>query len=309
MTFLSIASAAINAVGLRRSRRGRRLIAGLNAVGERGAKLLYLRRDTPVAVAGHKMFLSGRHSPSLGFLSDVVHDRYEVEMKGLLCGLLREGMTVFDVGAHVGYYTLMAAQKVGPRGHVFAFEPEPENYSILKKNIELNGYMNVTCIPKAVSSRSGTLSLFVSRQGNDRHTIVNTPSAVCLSESHDVPTISLDEFAASLGWPQVDLIKMDIEGAEPLALAGMSELLGRSPCLSLLLEFAPEMLRGGAADPLEFLSTLRKLGFAITPVEADMPKWACETSHLPSIVEIEKRGAINLLCQKGTLPVIAAIRL
>src|SRR5690349_5028302 len=108
---LAVVATAIDRVGLRRSSIGRRLIAGLNVLGGYGARLFYLN-GTALVVDGHKMFLADQHAPSLGFVSSIVHDRYEPEMKHLLCGLIREGMTVFDIGAHVGHYTLMAARLV-----------------------------------------------------------------------------------------------------------------------------------------------------------------------------------------------------
>ena len=303
---LSVASSAIDSLGLRRSRTGRRLIAGLNVVGERAARLLYLHGKRPLVVDGHKMFLSDRHAPSFGFVSSMVNDRYEVEIKDLLHDLIRPGMTVFDVGAHVGYYTLMAARLVGPSGRVYAFEAEPENYAILKKNVELNGYTNVTCIPKAVSNQSGVLTLYVSSQGNDRHTIINDPRAISLGPKREVPAITLDEFAASVGWPQVDVIKMDVEGAEPMALVGMSRLLDRSENLCLVMEFAPEIIRSGGTDPIDFLRTLTCLGIKITPVESDLSQDLFRPEQLLGAVnEAEKRGAINLLCKKRS-PTLAS---
>jgi FkbM family methyltransferase len=244
------------------------------------------------------MFLSDRHAPSLAFVSSFVAGRYEPETKALLETLIREGMTVCDIGAHVGHYTLLAARLVGPRGHVYAFEPEPENYALLKRNVELNGYGNVTCVPKAVSNRSGVLEFYVSRQGNDRHSLIETPSAQAHASKQEVAAITLDEFAASMGWPRIDVIKMDIEGAEPLAIAGMSELLRRSEQLSLVIEFAPDILRAGGADPAGFLNTLRSLGFTIAPVEADVPAEALQAATL-QMAEIERRGAINLVCTKA----------
>lgn len=296
---LRITESVIDLVGLRRSRMGRQFIAGLNVIGERSMRLLYPRAKGPVSVDGHQILLADNRAPSMGFVTAMIHDRYEVEMKHCLKSLIRSGMTVFDVGAHVGYYTLMAARLVGPSGRVYAFEAEPENYAILKRNIELNGYTNVTCIPHAVSNRSGIVSLHVSRQGNDRHTIIGESQTMSLSTTLRVNSVTLDDFAASVGWPTVDVIKMDIEGAEPLAIDGMSELLGRSPHLNLVVEFAPELLRAGGADPTTFLNDLKDLGFIITPVETDLSSHALESANLPYLMnEIDRRGVINLLCQK-----------
>jgi len=209
-------------------------------------------------------------------------------------------MIVFDVGAHVGHYTLMAARLVGPKGHVFAFEAEPENYSLLVKNVELNGYRNVTCIQKAVANSAGSLTLIASSQGNDRHSLIE-PSDLTGTKKITVPAISLDEFASSAGLRNVDVIKMDIEGAEPLALAGMASLMALSSRLSIVMEFAPEILRSGGTDPAQFLQRLTSLGLNLSPVERDIPKDLFRNNRFAEIVRYaDVRGAINLLCSKDS---------
>src|ERR1035441_6724268 len=151
---VSLVGHAIDVCGLRRSRMGRKLIAAINVVGQGAARLVYLGPGAPFFIDGHKIFLSGRNAPSWGFVDSVLHDQYEPETKALLGSLIRPGMTVFDIGAHVGHYTLLAARIVGPTGRVYAFEPEPENFALLKRNVELNGYKNVTCVPKEIGRAS-----------------------------------------------------------------------------------------------------------------------------------------------------------
>lgn len=302
MSFLSVVGTAVDRMGLRRSRMGRKLIAHLNVLGEHAVRRLYLNRKTPRLVDGHRMYLSDRHAPSLAFVNGVLRNGYEADSKSLLEGLIQEGMTIFDVGAHVGTYTLMAARLTGPTGHVYAFEAEPENYSILKKNVELNGYQNVTCVPKAVSNRSGLLTLYVSSQGNDRHTLIGSSTAEGQGTPCEVETISLDEFSASIEWPRVDVVKMDIEGAEPMAIEGMSELFRRSENLSLVMEFAPDILRASGVNPEDFLTLLASLGFCIAPVESTFPKQLLQPERFGSAVpEIEKLGAINLFCRRDSV--------
>lgn len=298
MSFLSVMAAAVDVVGLRRSRAGRGVIRLVNVLGNRGGRLLYLRGGKPVLVEGHRMFLADRNAPSLNFVNSMVHDQYEPETKAVLESLIRENMTVFDVGAHVGNYTLLAARLVGPKGHVYAFEAEPENFRLLKRNVELNGYTNVTCVNKAVSNVCGTLILYVSRQGNDRHSIVNQGS-VAAAAKVEVPAITLDAFVLSSGITRVDTIKMDIEGAEPMAFEGMTRLLQQRERLSIVMEFAPEILRRSGADTAGFLRALMKQGITLAPVETGVPPELFESGNAAGIlVEAEKRGAINLLCVK-----------
>lgn len=299
---LSSAGTAIDSLGIRRSRLGRKMLSALNMIGARTARYLYLRADAPVLVDGHRLLLADRRGPSLNFIDSLVRNEYEPETKALLLREIAEGMTVLDVGAHVGHYSLLAARQVGPLGHVYAFEPEPDNYAILQRNVAANGYMNVTCIQSAVADRVGELLLHVSKQGNDRHSVVGSSQAVPDSEACVVRTTTLDHFCAALGWPRVDVIKMDIEGAEPLAIEGLTELASRSERLTLVLEFAPEILRAGGTAPSAFLARLGALGFAVEPVERDVPALAPETMAL-ALEQIERRGAINLVCRKRPRPI------
>jgi predicted methyltransferase len=119
------------------------------------AHFVYRHNQKLVEVNNHKMFLGDCSLPTLACINSFVHDQYEPETSALMKRIIREGMTVFDLGAHVGYYTLLAAEQVGVTGHVFAFEPDPENYAVLIKNVELNGYKNVTFINMAISDMSG----------------------------------------------------------------------------------------------------------------------------------------------------------
>src|SRR5690242_1655879 len=105
MSFLSAVGMAVDRMGLRRSPTGRKLIAHLNVLGEHALRRLYLSQRTPLLVDGHRMFLSDRHAPSLAFVNGVLRNGYEADSKSLLEDLIQEGMTVLDVGAHVGTYT------------------------------------------------------------------------------------------------------------------------------------------------------------------------------------------------------------
>ena len=114
--------------------------------------------DTVVAeVHGKKMYLD---------LSDRVHCEilyatgiWEKDVTAYLMKLIEGGMVVIDIGANVGYYTLLAAEKVGGHGKVFAFEPEPSRYALLEKNVRINGLKNVILVQQAVSNKTGTARL------------------------------------------------------------------------------------------------------------------------------------------------------
>jgi hypothetical protein len=115
----------------------------------------------------------------------------------------------------------------------------------------------------------------------------------------DIPATSVDDFADVAGITSVDVIKMDVEGAEPMAIEGMMRLLGRSPAVTLIMEFAPGIIRAGGNDPAEFLHQLASIRFSIRVIEDGFTEECFETPSLRATMqEIERRGAVNLVCSK-----------
>lgn len=217
------------------------------------------RADRPAVVRGHRMLLS----PVCDLSAWFVTDDFEQGTTALFERCLREGMVVVDGGAYVGYYTLLAARRVGKSGRVYAFEPQSDNYTLLAKNVELNGYRNVVPVKKALGARSGTAALHL--RGSAQHSLY--PPAFASGGSESVEVITLDEFLESQGWPQVDLIKLDLEGGEPDAIEGMHGLLERSPQVRLVLEFAPQRLNRAGANAAAFLQRLQSFGFDLAVID------------------------------------------
>jgi len=150
---------------------------------------------------------------------------YEPEQTALFEELTASDNTVFDVGAHVGYYTLLASALAGPDGRVTAFEPDADNLFFLRAHLELNRRSNVTVIESAVGERSGQ-ALFAAGTGSGT-------GRLAAAGEVSVPVTGLDEFiAAGGGIP--DIVKIDVEGAEEMVLRGARQLLaGRGPTLFL----------------------------------------------------------------------------
>jgi len=285
--------------GLRRRPWGRKALAAVNLVGSKCTRLALGLHRRPETVDGFKMYLSQRGGPSLSFAVALLGGKYEQETRSLLEHVTERGMTVADVGAHVGYYTLLFSRLVGDNGRVFAFEPEPDNHALLCKNIAINHCSNVIPIAKAVSDRTGIVKLFVSSQGNDRHSIFENPRSVVRESIREVPSVSLDAFLATEGWPRVDVVKMDVEGAEPLALEGMQELIRRSQPFKLVVEFAPDALKFGGNEPRRFLDRLSDLGLHVESIEENGSQRPWQASSFGSLAaEAEARGMVNLYCTK-----------
>ncbi|HTC72568.1 MAG TPA: FkbM family methyltransferase [Solirubrobacteraceae bacterium] len=181
---------------------------------------------------------------------------YEQAIANLFASTLRSGMTVLDVGAHIGYFTLVAGRHVGPTGQVWSFEPDPANRESLEHNIAVNGMRDrVSILPLAVASSVGEATLY--RVAGDTGSSTMYPSnGGGASERIAVSRTSLDTWADSMGWPQVDLVKMDTEGAEGTVLAGMTELFERNPSMVVVLEFQADALEAAGEDPADFVAHL-----------------------------------------------------
>ena len=243
----------IRLIGLTKALRG-----VLGPIGERLIWRLASGPDQKFMVQGHRMILaSGDDRPTVGMVTDV----YEEGTTRLFQRLVKPGMLVMDIGAHVGYYTLLAARRVGPAGKVYAFEPDPDNHATLSKNIELNGYRNVVVVKTAVTDRVGYTQLYLTAMESGRHSIYHHGQP----ERGNVPveTTTVDSMLEEMEWPHVDLIKIDVEGAEAAVLDGMTQLLGRSANLNLILEFMPPLLHSAGVAPRQFLDKLTSVGLKV----------------------------------------------
>lgn len=213
--------------------------------------------------------------------------------------LVKKGMVVIDVGANIGYFTLLASRLVGDEGKVFAFEPEPYNYSLLCKNLRVNGCNNVTAIQKAVFSQSGKMSLFLEKRNLGGHSL-SKAGILDGAGSVVVEVTSLDEFFQNKGL-KVDIVKMDAEGSEIGILQGMTNLINRNDNLFIVTEFSPVLLRGSGFSPVDFLNRLTECGFTV--YEIGQRRQLIKVDQFPAICG---GGARDLLCVKrrrSSLPV------
>ncbi len=211
---------------------------------------------------------------------------YEKELTDLIEAFVKPGMTVVDLGANVGYYSVLASRLVGTSGRVYAFEPDPDAYQYLRRNVELNACANVILVNKAVSIRD-TVADFIPRQF-ERGFLSDLPTG---QASIRVQTVRLDAFLASAGWPPVDLVKMDIEGSETEALQGMRELASRNPRMRLIVELNVSAMRRVGGSPEALTTALNRLGFETAYVIERRLKPLPLNETLP-----RSRFVYNLLC-------------
>ncbi len=221
----------------------------LEAAIKRRVQTAYLGNGVVLAriLGRHKMFL---RTSDRGFACHVMLDGYwEMWLTQFLAACVKPGMTVIDVGANFGYYTLLLADAVGDKGQVVAVEPNPDTVALLNETMLLNGFASRTKIVAcALSDRAGTAWLF-SPDGEPKNALLVGQPDLPGGKTTEVPTITLDAIALDL--PRVDLVKIDAEGGEHGIVAGMMQLIARDRP-ALMLEFNAARY----ADPVGFLQSL-----------------------------------------------------
>lgn len=143
----------------------------------------------------------------------------ELPVQEALAALLRPGDLVLDVGANVGFLSVIAARLVGPAGRVVAFEPVPANARQVRRNAHLNGFANIDIVASAVGDHTGRARLVLARfAGGAALREAGAPPDAC--GEVEVPITTLDDWLAAQGQPAPALVKIDVEGAEPAVLGG-----------------------------------------------------------------------------------------
>jgi len=252
--------------------------------------------DQVLEIQGSKMYLNvDKSSPGMkrtieAYASQKIHEKATTD---LFKKVLKEGNVFVDLGANIGYFSLLAAKLVGPSGKVFSFEPEPKNYSYLKKNIDLNGYKQISAFQKAVSDKNGKTVLYVCDYDSGHHTInkydgvKNYSSGRSTNERPiEIETMTLDGFFEGRE-DSINVIKMDVEGAEYLALTGMDNILKKNRHLKMFVEFFPLLIKGMGSSPEEFLRKLFKdYGFSVFLIPDDYDSSVHQLKKMESVQEI-----------------------
>lgn len=185
------------------------------------------------SVKGFRISLHGNPDTPLYFNVGVA-GVYEPHITSLFRKVLRKGMTVIDVGTNAGWFTLLSAKRVGSSGKVLSFEPEPANYAALCENVRLNGFQNVSTFPVALFDCEGELPLSLSSTASAWHSmVVHVGEATVM-----VRAVPLDRLLEDAPVDHVDLMKVDVECAEPNVLLGATSTLERTD--RLIVEWTPQ---------------------------------------------------------------------
>ncbi len=196
---------------------------------------------------------------------------WEPETTAFFLGWLRPGMTFVDAGAHVGHYTLLASDLVGTGGRVIAFEPHPLLGQVLRRNAERAGCANVTVSELALGRASGAVDLILHSCDNFGASSLRGDTEAGHQLRAPVEVTTLDDYLESHGGPRVDVLKLDVEGAELDVIDGASRTLAANPDILLVVEFLRENARRFGRDVEDLESRLRELGFLLLTLTPSGP--------------------------------------
>ena len=210
---------------------------------------------------GHRIYVDTR---DVGICSHLMlGGRWEPWIERVVAAAVKPGMSFLDVGANFGYYTLLGAAWVGAAGTVNAFEANPSIFRHLAKSVAVNGLADrVTLHNIAVHAERGTLRFsYTDEYSGGGSTLGGLPAG---GHEVEVAAAPLDELLAAL--PGVQVMKVDVEGAEPHVFRGARRLLERSPDLTLIVEFH-EASTEVVLPPLQYLQDFLDQGFALSLIE------------------------------------------
>jgi len=170
-----------------------------------------------------------------------------------------EGKNVVDVGAKIGVYSLAFSKFVGSTGTVFSFEPTPDSFIVLKKNIDVNQLKNIVVEQKAITDKNDVEYLEINEfDGNSR---INNNCEKGIA----VDCVSLDNYFDSN--KEISFVKIDVEGLEHRVLSGMKNLLKNNNKIKILLEYYPKLMVFHGFTPERILEDLTEQGFSLFDLE------------------------------------------
>jgi FkbM family methyltransferase len=208
---------------------------------------------------------------------------------------IKAGMTVLDVGANIGYYSLLAGKLAGPSGRVHAVEPCARNLAFLERNIHLNKLQNITIHRYAAGEKARRRKFYVTDISVD-HGFYPHPYAktVQITEVDEKP---VDDF---VNLP-IDIAKIDVEGGEIEVLNGMTSILNSDQLVSLIVEWSPDCMKNAGHDPADLPAHLQKLGFKRIEVLDDLGKQITSTEsvlHRLHLGQVPKFWCSNLCAKR-----------
>lgn len=206
---------------------------------------------------------------------------YELPLQKALQNYLKPEGIFYDIGANIGFFTVIAAKLVGTSGHVYAFEPVPENAARISENIKLNEFSNVTLLEKAVSQTTGSGELLLAHHhGGATLSSAGTPPD--LKGEMTVDLVCIDDLVLEKTLLPPTFVKIDVEGAEIEALRGMIQTLNQFKPI-IIYEVDDGNALAFQRKSEEIATFIRTLGYEITPLEAAYPNIRWHVGHAIAI--------------------------
>jgi FkbM family methyltransferase len=207
---------------------------------------------------------------------------FEKSEVALATVFLKSGMSVIDVGANIGLYSILAAKRVGPSGSVWAFEPSNESAARLERNLALNRCNSVRVYRLALSDTPSTSLHLGSDPGfGDAYRYLLPPTSnKGGSTSEVVPVTTLDAWAAANGIARLDFLKVDIEGGEYKMFLGARECLATNPRVVIMFECEADWCARAGCRPLDVFDLLRALGFNLYSWDKRLRRWGDDPRSL-----------------------------
>lgn len=202
---------------------------------------------------GHKLYFNWFDSKSRYIFEDYkLKDIWEPETTKIVKQHVKPGDTCLDIGASIGYFTLLMSSLTGPKGKVYAFEPMTRGYKYLCKNIKVNGYED--------RAKAFQLAAW------DKTEIIGMPRC----DDNPIPSqcVSVSEHLEKLGVTKVDFIKIDIDGSEPWAFRGLVPLFEKNPQMKMVCEYYPKYIKDAGGDPNDMMDIVNKY-FTTEVIEGD----------------------------------------
>jgi FkbM family methyltransferase len=218
---------------------------------------------------------------------------YEPDVSATLRAVLGQGATFVDIGANIGWFSLLGASLVGAGGRVVAIEPNPRNVALLRQSAKDNGFDNIEVMAVALSARPGAVALETDGS-NGRIIPIDGPPATPVEAEFVVASYPLDDVLASAGVGRADVIKVDVEGAEPLVVQGGRSTFGTGPPV-LISEFFPLALDSSPwGSARSYLSTLRSFGYRLSVIghEGDL-----DDAEILALAAAPGRDHVDLLAR------------
>lgn len=220
---------------------------------------------------------------------------YETELTDFFVRTLRPDDRCIDVGANFGWFTCLFA-RFAPRGRVIGIEPDPTTFELLRDNIHANGLPAIAkAMQAAVADQAGPVTLHrrLRRAGNTSITRASDAFVAKLgeppAERFEVAGTTLDALAATLDG-RVDVVKVDVEGAEPLVFRGATEMIARNPQIQIVMEWSPVQIRGAGFDVAEFLDSLQAMQLRFFDIDSGTPRPLSKDE----VLGLDYRGGILL---------------